>query len=294
LGIFNLGPRGKTPYDAQDVELFSALIGLGSVFIENGRLYETLLKQNLKLSEVAHLKTQFVSNITHELRTPLHGILGLTDVLREDPERCLPEDYRRYLEMMKNAGESLMELVDHILDLTKYQSGIIQLKVKKFDLRKVIERAAGELGDQFKKQNCELVLNWPEDTPGVYGDETEVGHLVKDLLGNAVKFTRKGNVAVSPLKCGEMLKVCVRDSGIGIDEKDQQTIFEEFRQAEGEMTRSFGGSGLGLALAKRIVELHGGRIWVESKKGAGAHFYFTLPLTPSHVQIGLCRSERII
>src|SRR5262245_15576010 len=261
LGVFNLGPRGKATYDGEDLELFSALIGLGAVFIENGHLYETLLRQNVKLSEMARLKTQFVSNITHELRTPLHGILGLTDVLREDPQQCLPEDYRRYLDMMKSAGEALMELVDHILELTKYQSGVIQLKIRKFDLRKVIERAAEDLGDQFKRQNCELVLDWPEDTPGVYGDETEVGHLIRDLLGNAVKFTQRGHVAVSPLKCGEMLRVCVRDSGIGIDEKDQETIFEEFRQADGEMTRSYGGSGLGLALAKRIVELHGGRIW---------------------------------
>jgi len=108
-------------------------------------------------------------------------------------------------------------------------------------------------------------------------------HLVRDLLGNAAKFSSRGCVRVVPEKCGEALKICVMDTGIGIEEKDQHNIFEDFRQADQEMTRSYGGTGLGLALAKRIVELHGGRIWVESKKGAGAQFYFTLPLSPTDV-----------
>ena len=286
LGVLNLGSKPAS-YDHDDLELLSALIGMGSVFIENSQLYERLLKQNLKLSELARLKTQFVSNVTHELRTPLHGILGMTDLLLDDPDQVLSEDYRRYLRMMKGSGDALLDLVDHILDLTKYQSGNITLQVKKLDLKKVIERAAAELQEQFHERKCQFRLEWPDATPGVYGDEVEVGHLVRDLLGNAVKFTERGSVAVSPKKCGEMLQVCIRDSGIGIDEKDQETIFEDFRQADGAATRSFGGSGLGLALAKKIVELHGGRIWVESKKGLGSFFYFTLPLKPSQIQISL-------
>jgi signal transduction histidine kinase len=287
LGVFNLGPRGEKAFDSEDIELFTTLIGLGSVFIENSHLYETLLKQNQKLSEVARLKTQFVSNITHELRTPLHGILGLADVLLEDPEQSLHADHRRYLEMMKRSGEALLEMVDHILDLTKYQSGLIQLNVKKIDLKKIISEVAQEFADSLARQSCEFIFDWPESTPSVYGDETELKHLLRDLVGNAIKFTSQGTIAVSSSKCGEMLKVCIKDTGVGIDEKDQQTIFEEFRQADGATTRDFGGSGLGLALAKKIVQLHGGRIWVESKKGVGSYFYFTLPLKPSGVSLPL-------
>ncbi|MFO1519303.1 MAG: HAMP domain-containing sensor histidine kinase [bacterium] len=212
-------------------------------------------------------------------------MLGLADILVEDPEQCLPEDYRRYLEMLKNSGQALLELVDHILDLTKYQSGVIHLDIKKVDLKKVVEAAADELVDQFKRQQCQFVVDWPERTPWVYGDEAELKHLLRDLLGNAVKFTHQGTIAVSPAKCGEMLKVCIRDTGIGIEEKDQHRIFEDFQQADGDKTREYGGSGLGLALAKKIVELHGGRIWVESKKKVGSHFYFTLPLNPSHLEV---------
>ncbi len=287
LGIFNLGPcEEKKGYDSEDIELFSTLISLGAVFIENSNYYDTLLKQNIKLSEVAKLKTQFVSNITHELRTPLHGILGLTDVLIEDPDQILNENYRRYLEMMKNSGQALLEMVDHILDLTKYQTGLVNLAVKKINLKKLILEISKELASNIEVQGCQLELDWPENTPDVYGDERELKHLFRDLIGNAVKFTPQGNISISSQKTGDRLKICVKDTGVGIDEKDQQMIFEEFRQAEQEETRRYGGSGLGLALAKKIVELHGGRIWVESKKGQGSQFYLTLPLNPSLVQVG--------
>ncbi len=287
LGIFNLGPcEEKKAYDPEDVELFATLINMGSVFIENSNLYDTLLKQNLKLSEVARLKTQFVSNITHELRTPLHGILGLADVLLEDGEHLLNDNYRRYLEMMKNSGNALLEMVDHILDLTKYQTGMVHLNVKKISLKKMILDVMEELAPNIELQACQIDLDWAENTPDVYGDERELKHLLRDLLGNAIKFAPHGVISISSQKTGDKLKLCVRDSGVGIDEKDQQMIFEEFRQASQDTTREYGGSGLGLALAKKIVELHGGRIWVESKKGQGSQFYFTLPLNPSLVQVG--------
>lgn len=287
LGIFNLGPCAQNKsYDPEDVELFTTLIALGAVFIENSNFYDTLLKQNIKLSEVARLKTQFVSNITHELRTPLHGILGLADVLLEDPDQILNDNYRRYLEMMKNSGQALLEMVDHILDLTKYQTGLVNLSVKKINLKKLIAEILEEMAANIEVQACEVKVDWPESTPDVYGDERELKHLFRDLIGNALKFAPQGMVLLSSQKTGDRLKVCVKDTGVGIDEKDQQMIFEEFRQAEQEETRQYGGSGLGLALAKKIVELHGGRIWVESKKGQGSQFFFTLPLNPSLVQVG--------
>lgn len=286
LGVFNLGSKGEKFFDSEDIELFSALISLGSVVIENSDLYETLLKQNQKLAEMSRLKTQFVSNITHELRTPIHGILGLADLLLEDNEHTLSLDHRRYLEMIRGSGDSLLELVDHILDLTKYQSGLINLNVKKINLKRVILETAEKFQEEFQKQESEFSLDWPDSIPDIYGDENEIRVLIRDLIGNAIKFTHHGQVTISSQRAGEMLKVCVQDTGVGIEETDQPSIFEEFRQVDGNMNRSFGGSGLGLAIAKKIVDLHGGRIWVESKKGTGSYFYFTLPLTPSHVQVG--------
>ncbi len=284
LGLLNLGSKSNADYDSEDLEILGTLISLGSVFIENSRHYEALVKQNNKLSELARLKTHFVSNITHELRTPLHGILGLADVILEDTESPLAENQRRYLEMMKHSGEELLEVVDHILDLTKYQSGMVQLDIHKLDLKNIFETTISQLEDHFKSQQCKWKLEWPEDTPWVYGDEKELKHLVLDLLENALKFSPGGEIIISSQKTGDMLKVCVRDTGIGIDEKEQETIFEEFRQADRDVNRKQGGPGLGLALAKKILDLHGGRIWVESKKDAGSYFYFTLPINPSRIE----------
>jgi len=284
LGLLNLGAKSQGDYDSEDIELLGTLIGLGSVFIENSRHYEALVKQNNKLSELARLKTYFVSNITHELRTPLHGILGLADVVLEDNENPLPENQRRYLEMMKHSGEALLEVVDHILDLTKYQSGMVQLDIHKLDLKNIFQACLEELTDHFNSQKCQWQFEWPAETPWVYGDERELKHLVFDLLENALKFSPGGTITISSQKSGDMLKVCIRDTGAGIDEKEQETLFEEFRQASGEQSRKEGGPGLGLALAKKIVDLHGGRIWVESKKEAGSYFYFTLPLNPARIE----------
>ncbi len=280
LGLLNLGPKKEGVYDTEDIELFSTLLSLGAIFIENAHYYETLYRQNLKLSELAKLKTQFVSNITHELRTPLHGILGLAELLLDDPEKCLSTDYIRYLNMMKNSGSELLEVVDHILELTKYQSGLVELNIKKIDLRRLILEAVAELQPSFDNQECQFLMDWPDSTPGIYGDEQELKQVIHDLISNALKFTKKGKVMVSAQKTGEMLRICVHDTGIGISEEDQMKIFEDFRQADNDLNREYGGTGLGLSLAKKIIELHGGRIWVESKKSMGSSFYFTLPLRP--------------
>ena len=225
LGILNLGSMGEKSLNPEEMELFSTLISLGSVFIENADLYDTLLKQNSKLAEMSQLKTQFVSNVTHELRTPIHGILGLADLLLEDPEKSLTNDYRRYSEMIKDAGESLLELVDHILDLTKYQSGLIRLEVKKINLKRLILEVMEKFQDQFQKQESEFHLDWSDSTPDIYGDEAEVKTLFHDLVGNAIKFTHQGKVMIGSERSGEMLKICVQDTGVGIEETDQQSIF---------------------------------------------------------------------
>ncbi|MBL7685737.1 MAG: GAF domain-containing sensor histidine kinase [Deltaproteobacteria bacterium] len=280
LGLFNLGPKNQKGYDSDDLELFSTLINFSSFFIENAIFYERLLKQNQKLSDLARLKTQFVNNITHELRTPLHGVLGLADLLISDPEEILTADYRRYLDMLKSSAESLLEQIDHILDLTRYQSDQFQLDIHRFDYQKMVLETLKEYSDQMQLQKTSFEMDWPDSIPPVYGDERELKNLTRDLISNAIKFTPQGNIRISPIKTGDMLKICIQDSGVGIDDAKQHEIFEDFHQEEGEMTREFGGTGLGLSLAKRIVEMHGGRIWVESKKGKGSHFYYTLPLIP--------------
>jgi signal transduction histidine kinase len=288
LGVWVLAPREDgQPYAPELQEFLDVLTHLGSIAVDNAFHFDSLAKQNLKLSEMAKLKTDFVSTISHELSTPLNGILGLTEVLlNPDTGGPLTDDQRRYLQMIQSAGEELSEIVSQVLNLTRFQSQHGALEVKKVELNKVAQDLARDFQGILEERGIALRLDLsPKQL--VYGDEGQIRQLLQNLLENAVKFsdsTLGREIILRAQKQGEMLRVCISDQGIGIAEKDQEIIFEDFRQVEGGVERSYGGTGLGLAVAKKIVELHGGRIWVESKKGEGAHFFFTLPLKPGLVQ----------
>lgn len=289
IGILALGPKeNEGTYGKELLGVLEILANLGAVWVDNALLYDSLTKQNLKLSEMAKLKTEFVSTISHELSTPLNGILGLTQVLL-DPETGGPlsDDQKRYMQMIQAAGEELNEIVQQILDLTRFQSQLGPIEVKKVNLHETLKGLLQDLQPQLNQKGMNLEMEL-EPRINVYGDEGQIRRVVQSLMENALKFSddkkSPGSIRIKASRHGDMLQICVADQGIGICEADQDIIFEDFRQAQGNVTRSFGGTGLGLALAKRIVELHGGRIWVESKPGEGSQFFFTLPLKPALVQ----------
>lgn len=287
LGFVALGPSLESSYDAAKLELLETLVAMAGVSIENALLYEAMQKQNRKLSEVAELKTQFVQTVSHELATPVHGIMGLTQVLLESEDVTrLSDDQRRYLIMLRSAGEELNDLVDQVLELTRYQSQLTCLEVKRIDFSSLLSQVEQEIRPLLEEKGVTFDRDY-EEKLFVYGDFGQISQVVRALLENAVKFMSskaKGRIGISTRKLGEVLEVCVADNGIGIKESDHEIIFEEFRQADSQLTREFGGAGLGLALARKIIELHGGRIWVNSKPGAGSAFFFTLPLRPGRVQ----------
>lgn len=287
IGMLSLGARRDgQAYTEETLDLLGVLVAMASISIDNSILYESLTRQNLELSEVAKLKTQFVSTISHELSTPLNGILGLTEALLDGEQSAnLRDDQRRYLEMIQSAGKELSEVVSHILDLTRVQSKKAPTEIRKVDLLKVLRGVTSEIEDALREKRIRVEIAL-DSSSLVYGDEGQIRQVFACLLENALKFSREGashSIAIQSAKVGDMLRICVLDQGIGIEESDQHFIFEEFRQADGDLTREYGGTGLGLAIAKHIVERHGGRIWVESKKGEGAQFYFTLPLKPALV-----------
>jgi len=287
IGLFALGcRRDGEAYSEEILDLLSVLITMASISVDNATLFESVAKQNVRLSEMAKLKTQFVSTVSHELSTPLNGILGLTEVLL-DPEQNenFKDDQRRYIEMIHSAGKELSEVVHHIIQLTRFQSKNEQTDVRKIDLSKILQGITAQLEDGLREKSIEMRFELDELST-VYGDEGQIREVFSCLIENAVKFSRPDApnlIGVLTARHGDMLKVCVYDHGIGIGDRDQDLIFEDFRQADGDLTRSYGGTGLGLAIAKKIVERHGGRIWVESKKGEGSQFFFTLPLKPAMV-----------
>ena len=289
IGLMALGSRRDAQaYSAETLDLLGILIAMASLSVDNAILYESLAKQNLQLEEVAKLKTQFVGTVSHELSTPLNGILGLAEVLL-DPEQSsnLTDNQRRYLEMIDSAGRGLQSAVEHILQLNQFQSRKPAAEIRRIDFAKTVESVAAEMEESLREKNMQLHLELhPAST--VYGDEEQIRRLLHCLFENAVKFSQPDTgkrIGIRSSPHGDMLKVCVEDQGIGISEEDQDIIFDEFRQAEADLTRKYGGTGLGLAIAKKIVEFHGGRIWVESKKGEGAAFFFTLPRKPASVDV---------
>lgn len=285
--VVNLGERSGAGYDSETRDLLKLLAVQFVTTIHNANLYQALLRQNSSLKEASQFKTQLLANLSHELRTPLTGVIGMSELIMEGGDGQVNEEQVKHLSMIRQSGLRLLDTVTAMLDISKLEVNRLDLKVQKVNIGKLVRQVAGEikLGTEI-----ELEANVSDETPGVYGDEQRLKQILKHLLDNAAKFTKRGKITVDAMKCGEMLKVCVKDTGIGIASEKQRSIFEGFCQVDGSETREHEGLGLGLAISKKLIELHGGRLWLTSKLGFGSEFYFTLPLKP----IGVFGGERCV
>lgn len=231
-------------------------------------------KVNERLRRVDQLKDQFLANTSHELRTPLQGIIGLSESLAERVEK---RDQREDLSMIISSGKRLNNLVNDILDFSKLKNRDIELVRKPVNLRVLTDVILRNHIPLIRGKDLQLFNQIPEDIPPAYGDENRLQQVLYNLIGNAVKFTEKGRIQIDAKVVAEEIQVSVSDTGMGIPEDKQELIFQEFEQGDGSVSREFSGTGLGLSISRRLVELHGGRMWVESKAGAGSTFFFTLP-----------------
>ncbi|NSW75162.1 MAG: hypothetical protein HPY68_00025 [Candidatus Atribacteria bacterium] len=236
---------------------------------------------NLRLSEASRAKSDFLSNMSHELRTPLNAIIGFTEILRDGLYGELNEKQREYVEIVHKSSQHLLDLINDILDLSKIESGKMELNLEKFRLKEVLESSVSLLREKAMKHRIKMELTiFPEADIEVEADERKLKQILFNLLSNGVKFTPEGGSVevIARRASDDFLEISVKDTGMGIKSEDIPKLFQEFTQLESPYTKKHEGAGLGLALTKRLVELHGGKIWVESEYGKGSCFTFTLPV----------------
>ncbi len=240
---------------------------------------EKLLRQNKELERLDRLKDEFLANTSHELRTPLNGIIGLTQSLVDGAAGSLPQSARKNLQMVIVSAGRLANLVNDILDFSKMKNQDLQLQLRPVDIKSSIELILPLFHSLLETKDVELSTQIPARLPLVEADENRIQQILFNLVGNAVKFTEEGKIIVSVQVAGDTVQTSVEDTGIGITSDNQERIFQYFEQADGSTAREYGGTGLGLTVTKKLVELHGGEIRVESGQGQGSTFYFTMPIS---------------
>ena len=270
----------NTPGDfpLEVVDLLQTFAAQSTLAIHNARLFLEIEQKSHELQVASQHKSQFLANMSHELRTPLNAILGYTELIVDQIYGKVPDKIRDVLERVQKSGRHLLGLINDVLDLSKIEAGQLVLSLNDYTFEEVTQSVATAVGSLAAEKKLHLVVDVPPGLPVANGDERRITQVLLNLVGNAIKFTDAGEVAVRVTLPDGMFVVSVADTGPGIREEDRQKIFEEFQQVDSSSTKTKGGTGLGLAIAKRIVEMHGGRIWVESTVGKGSTFFFSVPV----------------
>jgi signal transduction histidine kinase/serine phosphatase RsbU (regulator of sigma subunit) len=253
--------------------------------------FKTLETKNAELKLLDKLKDEFLANTSHELRTPLNGIIGIAESLIDGVAGKLPQLVTTNLTMIVTSGRRLANLVNDILDFSKLKQKDIALQLKSLSVRELAEIVI-MLSNPLKGKKLLKIINAiPDNLPPAYADENRVQQILTNLIGNAIKFTESGTITISAQADADNLTIIVSDTGIGIAADKLESIFGAFEQAEGSTSRDYGGTGLGLAVTKKLVGLHGGKIWVESEIGVGSRFIFTLPIAEEKAESILDKSS---
>ncbi len=265
-------------FSPQVIDLLKTFATQSALAIQNARLFREIEDKSRQLEVASQHKSEFLANMSHELRTPLNAIIGFSEVLAERMFGEVNDKQAEYLADILDSGRHLLALINDILDLSKIEAGRMELNLSEFDLPTAIDNTMTLLRERAHRREITLERTLDERLGKMHADERKVKQVLLNLLSNALKFTPEGGrIDVRARMFDSSAEISVTDTGVGIAPEDQATVFEEFRQV-GASSKKVEGTGLGLAISRKFIELHGGRIWVESEVGKGSRFAFTVPL----------------
>ena len=268
--------RGEFPQET--VDLIQTFAAQSATALHNARLFQELEIKGHELRRADKHKSEFLASMSHELRTPLNAILGYTELITDGIYGEVPEKIQEVMGRLEKNGSHLLRLINDVLDISKIEAGQLELVLEEYALQETIQTVVTSLEPLATEKELNLEVRIPPHLPNGKGDQQRIAQVLVNLIGNALKFTEQGAVTVDIATDANRFLVKVADTGPGLSDLEKDYIFSEFYQVDRRSTRSKGGSGLGLSIAKRIVDLHGGAIWVESARGKGSTFIFTLPI----------------
>jgi signal transduction histidine kinase len=282
LGVFDVQSNVENYFTEEDVKIYTTLASQVAVALQNARLYVEQAATVTQLRELDRLKSSFLANMSHELRTPLNSILGFTDVMLEGLDGTLTEYMDNDLRLIQKNGQHLLHLINDVLDMAKIESGRMNLHPENFKVHSVLEEVTSITSTLASEKNLALFIDDSSDRAlEIYADNTRLRQVMINLVNNSIKFTEKGTICIcaKPMEGGRVL-ISVKDSGLGIPPDKLEAVFQEFTQVDTSSTRKIGGTGLGLPISRRLVEMHGGHLWAESTgvEGEGCTFYVELPV----------------
>jgi two-component system, NtrC family, sensor kinase len=282
LGVLTVWRQAVGQFPDEVVNLLQTFASQSALAIQNARLFRELEAKSRELEVASRHKSEFLANMSHELRTPLNAIIGFSEVLAERMFGDVNEKQAEYLQDILSSGRHLLSLINDILDLSKVEAGRLELELGRFHLPTALDNALTLIRERATRHGITLTQTVAAEVGDIVADERKVKQILLNLLSNAVKFTPEGGrVGLTATAAEDVIRIAVSDTGIGIAPEDQAAIFEEFRQVGRDDAREQEGTGLGLTLAKKFVELHGGQIGVRSQVGQGSTFTFTLPVRPA-------------
>jgi signal transduction histidine kinase len=278
LGALVVQRRVTGDFPASTVGLMQTFAHQSVLAMNNARLFREVDRKGRELAIANEHKDQFFANMSHELRTPLNGMLGFAELLTDGLYGNLPDKAVEILDLVQKDGKHLLGLINDVLDISKIDAGQLKLSLDDYSLGAIVDTVVASTGSLAHAKALEIKTEVPPDLPVGRGDGRRLTQVLLNLVGNAIKFTEAGSIEIRAKAVNGHFNIAVQDTGPGIPVEDQARIFEEFQQVDNSSTRQKGGTGLGLSISRRLIEVHGGRIDLQSTLGVGSTFNIVLPV----------------